>query len=77
MTVIYRCDRCGKEHECPDGIVNHMHKQYGFEELRAKIDGARDVCKVCYKKIVRATLEAKKEDRKSVMARTLEILRST
>ena len=77
MTVIYRCDRCGHEHECPDGIVKHMHKQYGFEELTYKIDGARDVCKACYKEIIAARIQAKKEANKSVMDRTLEILRGT
>ena len=78
MTVIYRCDRCGHEQEC-HGVINHKHghKDYGFRELTAKIDGARDVCGPCYDKIIDATLKAQAERRKSVDERTLEILKGT
>ncbi len=71
--IIYRCDKCGAEHQ-HKGIVTNMHKQFGYEQLTAPINGITDVCKDCFKQISKAYWEADKAERESKRSRMLAIL---
>jgi hypothetical protein len=51
--IIYRCDKCGAEHQ-HKGIVSNMHKQFGYEQLSSPINGVTDVCKECFGQVVSA-----------------------
>lgn len=72
--IIYRCDKCGHEHEVK-GIVRNAYDSHGFQELSVPLPGdIRDVCKSCFNEIRNASIAAKREEKDSYRSRLLEKL---
>ncbi len=71
--LIYRCDKCGKEHKV-SGVVHNLHKQHGYEQLAVQIPDVTDVCAACFKEIQAAWRKADREDRDAKRSRFWGIL---
>lgn len=71
--LIYRCDKCGKEHKV-SGIVKNAWKQHGYEQLAVAVPGVTDVCAACFKEIQAAWRKSDKDQREQRQSRFLMML---
>lgn len=72
--LIYRCDKCGKEHKV-SGIVRNAWKQHGYEQLSVSVPGVTDVCATCFKEIQDVWWKADREEREAKQSRFLAMLK--
>ena len=48
--LIYRCDRCGKEHVEAEIVGNEFkYAKIGFDTLAVPVEHMRDLCRDCYR----------------------------
>jgi hypothetical protein len=60
--LIYRCDRCGKEHVADQIVGNEfLYLKTEFMTLNLSIPGVKDLCGECFKLVKSATLKAEIE----------------